>query len=84
MILCTKKPKVSLLVRFVAWLTYGKPVWLQAFDGDVYLTIAYTDVFNSTWCHVYWKTRIGHCILLPNGRIAQRSATTYIIQWKPA
>lgn len=67
------------IIKFIAWITDGKLVYLQDHDGEVVVSIAYPDPFGYLRCYRYWATRIGHCLLDEGGTVR---GTGYVKRWK--
>lgn len=65
--------------RLWAFLTKGECVILQAYEGEVFYTIAYLDPFGKKTARVYWFSRIGLVILNEDGTTSGRSS--YINRW---
>ena len=57
--------------KLIAWITRGKLVTLQDFEGAEYKTIAHQGFFGTVKAHVYWYTSTGTCVLNEDGSIQQ-------------
>jgi len=78
------RARPGLLVRIYAFLTGGEVIWIKDFQGKVRSTVAYMNGFGSPWCHVYWFTKAGHCVLRANGTVDPRSQSFHVDYWKKA
>lgn len=67
-----------MIIRFWAWLTNGKLVWLQDFDGEVTLSIARPNPFGGMVAERHWPFNIRKVYLLPNGDVIG----SYVRKWK--
>lgn len=77
-------PRPSIFMRLLAKWRKGKLVWLQDFEGEIYLTIATQDKYGNLHCPVYPYSKVGRVILLPRGKISSISYSRYITQWRYA
>ncbi len=73
--------RASLIVRLFAWVRGGRPVCLEDFTGETYFTIAELDAFGKLRAPVYWFFGVGDCVLLADGRVCGRSASSYVKRW---
>lgn len=74
----------KLYLRLVALVTGGQLVYLQKFNKQIHLSIAYIDAWGNHYAFVYPLTRIGHCVLLADGTVDPCSDSNYVKFWKPA
>jgi hypothetical protein len=73
----------SIFLRIKAWLFGGELVLLRGSNLEVFPSIAYPDGFGNKYAYVYPNLNVGHCCLLPDGTIHEKSGAYYIKEWKP-
>ncbi len=54
---------------------------LEDLCGVEYVTIATRSPFGKLVCHVYWGAKVGHCVLLEDGKVDPKSDASYIERW---
>lgn len=69
-----------MFIRLWAFMTGGRLVWLKDADGEIKLTIAYTDPWGELRAERYWPNRVRSVRLLPDGRVDG----AYVVAWKDA
>jgi hypothetical protein len=69
-----------MIKRIWCWITGGELVWLRDFDGDVTLSIAYTNAWGEKFAKRWWPTNIRIVRLLDDGKVIGG----YVEDWKPA
>lgn len=68
------------MLRLLAFIFRWELVWLQDFQGKVYLTKTNNNPFGK-YAHIYHFTKIGHVVLNDDETCSGESS--YIKRWKP-
>jgi len=69
-----------MIIRLKAWILRRKLVVLTGDDGVCYLTMERIDLNGKKYAHVHDRWKIGHVMLLENGRAT--GETKYIASWR--
>ena len=70
---------MKLLMRFVAFISGKKLIYLKDHDGEIRITMMKTDPWGDVVANVYPLVKVGWVKLLPNGEVQQPH---YCSQWK--
>lgn len=71
---------MNLIKRLYAFVTRRRLVWLKDIDGEVSMSVAFTDPWGETRAERYWPSGLLTVILLPGGTVEG----CYVTQWKYA
>jgi len=69
---------MNLIKIFYSWITNGKLVWLEDYDGEVTLSIARKTPWNKLIAKRYWPSGIRFVVLLDDGNVEN----SYVKKWK--
>lgn len=69
-----------MIKRIWCWITGGELVWLRDFDGEVTLSIAYTNPWGEKCAKRWWPTSIRTVRRLDGGKVDGG----FVEGWKPA
>jgi len=69
-----------MLLRLLAWMGWLKLIWLQSYNGEIFLTVKRKSPFGGHWANVYPIARIGRVTLNTDGTC--EGVSCYIKHWR--